>query len=191
MFLKHLKNTLLLFAVMLVLTGLLYPMLITGIAQLAFKKQATGSIVTRNGQPIGSQLIGQNFTDPKYFWGRPSDTSVYPYNAAASGSLNYSMMNAALLAEVKDRIAQLKAADPSNPLPIPVDLVTASASGLDPDISVTAAVFQANRIARLRSLSLEQVLSLIRQNTASRMLGFLGEPVVNVLQLNLALDALK
>lgn len=191
MVLKHLKNTLILFVVLLLLTGILYPLLITGIAQLAFHRQANGSLLTKNGQPIGSQLIGQNFTDPKYFWGRPSDTSNYPYNAAASGASNYSMMNDALLAEVKARIAQLKAADPSNPLPIPVDLVTSSGSGLDPDISVTAAVFQANRIARLRSFSLDQVLSLIRQNTTNRMLGFLGEPVVNVLQLNLALDALK
>jgi K+-transporting ATPase ATPase C chain len=174
-----------------VLTGLLYPLVVTGIAQLVFPHQANGSLIVQNGQIVGSTLIGQQFTDPKYFWGRLSATGPYPYNAAASSGSNLGPTNPALLDEVKGRIAALKAADPSNTQPIPVDLVTSSGSGLDPDISVAAALYQLPRVARLRGLSESALRTLVDQYTHGRQLGFLGEPRVNVLQLNLALDALK
>ena len=174
-----------------VLTGLLYPLVVTGIAQLVFPHQANGSLIVQNGQTVGSSLIGQQFTDPKYFWGRLSATGPYPYNAAASSGSNLGPTNPALLDEVKGRIAALKAADPSNTQLIPVDLVTSSGSGLDPDISVAAALYQLPRVARLRGLSESALRSLVDQYTHGRQLGFLGEPRVNVLQLNLALDALK
>lgn len=174
-----------------VLTGLLYPLVVTGIAQLVFPHQANGSLIVQNGQIVGSTLIGQQFTDPKYFWGRLSATGPYPYNAASSSGSNLGPTNPALLDEVKGRIAALKAADPSNTQPIPVDLVTSSGSGLDPDISVAAALYQLPRVARLRGLSESALRTLVDQYTHGRQLGFLGEPRVNVLQLNLALDALK
>jgi K+-transporting ATPase ATPase C chain len=174
-----------------VLTGLLYPLVVTGIAQLAFPHQANGSLIVVNGKTVGSTLIGQQFTDPKYFWGRLSATGPYPYNAAASSGSNLGPSNPALLDEVKARIAALKAADPGNTQPIPVDLVTSSGSGLDPDISVAAALYQLPRVARLRRLNESAVRALVDQYTQGRTLGFLGEPRVNVLQLNLALDALK
>jgi K+-transporting ATPase ATPase C chain len=174
-----------------VLTGLLYPLVVTGIAQLAFPHQANGSLIVVNGKTVGSTLIGQQFTDPKYFWGRLSATGPYPYNAAASSGSNLGPSNPALLDEVKARIAALKAADPGNTQPIPVDLVTSSGSGLDPDISVAAALYQLPRVARLRGLNESAVRALVDQYTQGRTLGFLGEPRVNVLQLNLALDALK
>jgi potassium-transporting ATPase KdpC subunit len=174
-----------------VLTGLLYPLVVTGIAQLVFPHQANGSLIVQNGQTVGSTLIGQQFTDPKYFWGRLSATGPYPYNAAASSGSNLGPTNPALLDEVKGRIADLKAADPGNTQPIPVDLVTSSGSGLDPDISVAAALYQLPRVARLRGLSESALRSLVDQYTHGRQLGFLGEPRINVLQLNLALDALK
>jgi K+-transporting ATPase ATPase C chain len=174
-----------------VLTGLLYPLVVTGIAQLAFPHQANGSLIVINGKTVGSSLIGQQFTDPKYFWGRLSATGPYPYNASASSGSNLGPTNPALLDEAKARIAALKAADPSNTQLIPVDLVTSSGSGLDPDISVAAALYQLPRVARLRGLSESAVRTLVDKNTQSRTLGFLGEPIVNVLQLNLALDALK
>jgi K+-transporting ATPase ATPase C chain len=174
-----------------VLVGLLYPLVVTGIAQLVFPHQANGSLIVQNGQTVGSTLIGQQFTDPKYFWGRLSATGPYPYNAAASSGSNLGPTNPALLDEVKGRIAALKAADPGNTQPIPVDLVTSSGSGLDPDISVAAALYQLPRVARLRGLSESALRSLVDQYTHGRQLGFLGEPRVNVLQLNLALDALK
>jgi K+-transporting ATPase ATPase C chain len=174
-----------------VLTGLLYPLVVTGIAQLVFPHQANGSLIVQNGQTVGSSLIGQQFTDPKYFWGRLSATGPYPYNAAASSGSNLGPTNPALLDEVKGRIAALKAADPSNTQPIPVDLVTSSGSGLDPDISVAAALYQLPRVARLRGLSESALRTLVDKYTQGRQLGFLGEPRVNVLQLNLALDALK
>jgi potassium-transporting ATPase KdpC subunit len=189
--LKQLKIALILFAFLTVLTGLLYPALITGIAQVIFPNQANGSLITQNGQVVGSSLIGQQFDDPKYFWGRLSATGDHPYNAALSGGSNLGPTNPALLKQVSDRIAALQAADPGNTQPIPVDLVTASGSGLDPDISIAAARYQAQRIAGLRSLSLDKVNALIDQNTTGRTLGFLGEPRVNVLNLNLALDGLK
>lgn len=188
---KHFKNAILLFLALALITGVIYPLVITAIVQLFFKKQANGSIIEQNGQPIGSKWIGQNFTDPKYFWGRPSDTPGFAYNASSSGSSNYSMMNDQLLLEVKERITELQNASRTNNLPIPVDLATSSASGLDPDISIASALYQAGRIAAARSIPLEQVINLINQHSRKRMLGFLGEPVVNVLQLNLALDALK
>ncbi|MGD0751055.1 MAG: potassium-transporting ATPase subunit KdpC [Anaerolineales bacterium] len=174
-----------------VLTGLLYPLVVTGIAQLAFPHQANGSLIIVNGKTVGSTMIGQQFTDPKYFWGRLSATGPYPYNAASSSGSNLGPTNPALLDEVKARIAALKAADPGNTQLIPVDLVTSSGSGLDPNISVAAALYQLPRIARLRGLSESAVRTLVDQYTQGRTLGFLGEPRVNVLQLNLALDDIK
>lgn len=174
-----------------VITGVIYPLLITGLAQVFFPNQANGSLINQNGQTVGSELIGQQFDDPKYFWGRLSDTSGNPYNASASGGSNYSVLNPDLRAQVKDRIADLKAADPNNNQPIPVDLITASGSGLDPNISVAAAEYQAARIARVRGLNLDQVNALIQEYTHDRILGIFGEKTVNVLEINLALDALQ
>ena len=180
-----------LFGLLTILTGLLYPALITGIAQVIFPYQANGSLITQNGQVIGSTLIGQPFDQPKYFWGRLSATGDHPYNAATSGGSNLGPTNPLLQAQVSDRIAALKAADPDNMLPIPVDLVTASASGLDPHISIAAARYQAARVARARALPLERIQTLIEQNTTDRTFGLLGEARVNVLRLNLALDELQ
>ena len=174
-----------------VLTGLIYPLVVTGVAQLVFPHQANGSLIVDNGKAVGSELIGQPFDDPKYFWGRLSATGLYPYNAAASSGSNLGPTNPALLDEVKVRIAALKAADPSNTKLIPVDLVTSSGSGLDPNISVAAALYQLPRVARVRGLSEAMVRSLIDQSTQGRLFGFLGEPRVNVLKLNLALDGIK
>ena len=179
------------------LTGLAYPLLVTGLAQVVFPHQANGSLIVQNGQVVGSALIGQSFDDPQYFWGRLSATGTFPYNAfnaenltASSGS-NYGPLNPALLAMVQSRIDALKAADPNNTLPIPVDLVTASASGLDPHISPAAAAYQLDRVARARGLEVAVVKQLIDRHTQGRDLGVLGEPRVNVLELNLALDNLK
>jgi K+-transporting ATPase ATPase C chain len=173
------------------LTGVIYPLVVTGIAQFVFPHQANGSLISNNGQTSGSALIGQQFDDPKYFWGRLSATGPFPYNAAVSSGSNLGSSNPALLDAVKARIASLKAADPTNAQPIPVDLVTASGSGLDPNISVAAALYQVPRVARLRGLSEAAVTALVHQYTQGRTLGFLGEPRVNVLELNLALDAIK
>jgi K+-transporting ATPase ATPase C chain len=173
------------------LAGLLYPLAVTGLAQLVFPRQANGSLIVQNGQVVGSRLIGQPFDNPKYFWGRLSATSPYPYNAAASSGSNLGPTNPALLDEVKGRIAALKAADPTNTQPIPVDLVTSSGSGLDPDISLAAALYQLPRVARARGLSESSVRSLVDQYTQGRTFGFLGEARVNVLELNLALDKIK
>jgi len=189
--LKQLKPALIIFGLLAVLTGLVYPGVITGLAQVIFPHQANGSLITQNGQVVGSQLIGQQFSDPKYFWGRISATGDHPYNASASGGTNYSVLNDALQKQVADRLAALKAADPTNTLPVPVDLVTASGSGLDPNISLEAAQYQAPRVARLRGLSPDQVQTLINKYTTGRFLGFIGEARVNVLELNLALDALQ
>ena len=174
-----------------ILTGLIYPLIITGFAQLFFPYQANGSLIIKDSNVIGSALIGQYFNQPKYFWGRPSATGGQPYNASASGGSNLSATNPDLVSKVKNRIQELQNIDPSNHLPVPVDLVTSSASGLDPDISVAAALYQAERIAGARGLPIENVITLIQDHTQNRLFGFLGEPRVNVLELNLALDALK
>ncbi len=173
------------------LTGLLYPLTVTGLAQVLFPFQANGSLITQNGQVVGSELLGQQFDQPEYFWGRLSATAGQPYNASISGGSNLSVLNPALQSEVEARLQALKAADPENRLPIPVDLVTSSGSGLDPNISVAAAQYQAQRVAKARGLSLESVNELIQANTQGRWLGIFGEPVVNVLKLNLALDKLQ
>jgi potassium-transporting ATPase KdpC subunit len=186
-----LRAALTLLAVMTVLTGLLYPLLITGIARPLFPRQVDGSLIARGAGAIGSRLIGQSFTDPGHFWGRPSATAPQPYNALASGGSNLGPLNPALTDAIRSRIAALRAADPGNDVPVPVDLVTASGSGLDPEISVAAANYQAVRVARRRHLSVAQVQALIASHTQGRLLGILGEPRVNVLELNLALDALK
>jgi len=178
-------------AIFTLLTGILYPLLITGIAQVIFPRQANGSLIVQNGQVVGSELIGQSFDDPRYFWGRPSATSPFPYNAAASSGSNLSPSNPALTEAVKARLAVLKAADPQNNAPIPVDLVTASGSGLDPNISVAAALYQVMRVAKARGLNEEIVRVLVEHNTQARQFGLLGGPRVNVLDLNLALDEIK
>ena len=172
-------------------TGAVYPLVVTGIGQLLFPARANGSLIERSGKPIGSELIGQTFSDPKYFWGRASATSPYPYNAAASSGSNQGPLNPALTDAVSTRIKALKDADPDNKLPIPVDLVTASGSGLDPHISPAAAEYQVARVATARGVAPEQIRALVQQHTAGRQLGLLGEPRVNVLMLNLALDQPK
>jgi potassium-transporting ATPase KdpC subunit len=180
-----------LFLIMTVLTGIVYPLAVTGLAQVLFHDQAAGSLLMADGHAIGSRLIGQSFSDPKYFWSRPSATAPQPYNAIASGASNLGPLNPALTDAVGARIAALKAADPTNSLPVPVDLVTASASGLDPDMSIAAARYQAARVARIRGLDPAAVQSLIDAHARGRLLGLIGEPRVNVLELNLALDALR
>jgi K+-transporting ATPase ATPase C chain len=179
------------FAVLTALTGAAYPIVVTGIGQTVFPQEAAGSLITRDGKPIGSALIGQNFSDPKYIWGRPSATAPMPDNASASSGSNLGPLNPALVEAVKGRIEALRAADPGNTAPVPVDLVTASGSGLDPELSVAGALFQAARVAKARKLSPKQVQDLIEQHTEGRWLGLLGEPRVNVLRLNLALDATR
>jgi K+-transporting ATPase ATPase C chain len=173
------------------ITGVAYPLLVTGIAQAVFPRQANGSIVLRDGKAVGSALIGQPFSDPKYFWSRPSATAPMPYNAGASSGSNQGPLNPALAEAVKSRIDALRAADPDNKAPVPVDLVTASASGLDPHISIAAANYQAARVAKARGLPVDRVSALIDHHTARRQLGILGEPAVNVLALNLALDTMR
>ncbi|MDE2307698.1 MAG: potassium-transporting ATPase subunit KdpC [Xanthomonadaceae bacterium] len=188
---KLLRQSLVLLLVMTLITGVLYPLAATGLAQLIFPRQANGSLIVRGGKPVGSVLIGQSFTDPKYFWGRPSATSPHPYNGGSSSGSNLGPTNPALVAAVRQRIAALRAADPGNTAPVPVDLVTASASGLDPQISLAAAQYQLARVARLRALPVAQVRALVAANTSGRQFGVLGEPRVDVLTLNLALDALQ
>jgi K+-transporting ATPase ATPase C chain len=178
------------FAALTALTGIAYPLVVTGIGQFAFADQAAGSLILRDGKPIGSSLIGQNFSDPKYFWGRPSATGPQPYNASNSGGSNLGPLNPALADAVKGRVEALRTADRGNTAPVPVDLVTASGSGLDPHISVAAAQFQSGRIAKLRKLSPQQVQALIDKKTEGRLFGVLGEPRINVLELNLELDQL-
>ena len=179
-----------LFILLSIITGLIYPLLVTGIGQALFPQQAAGSLIERDGKLVGSRLIGQPFTDPKYFWGRPSATSPYPYNAAASGGSNLGPLNPALKEAVESRVKALRIADPGNAAPVPVDLVTASASGLDPHISPAAAEYQVTRVARARGLAPETVRNLVTQQTENRQWGIFGEPRVNVLELNLALDPL-
>ncbi len=179
-----------LFILLSLITGLVYPLLVTGIGQVLFPQQAAGSLIEQDGKPVGSRLIGQHFTDPKYFWGRPSATSPYPYNAAASSGSNLGPLNPALTAAVKSRVAALRAADPGNTQPVPVELVTASASGLDPHISPAAAAYQVARVARTRGLPLETVRDAVAQQTEARQWDMLGEARVNVLELNRTLDRL-
>lgn len=183
-----LRPALVLFALLSLLTGLLYPLLVTGVAQVAFRDAADGSLIVRDGQVVGSRLIGQPFSDTRHFWSRPSATAPMAYNAAASGGSNQGPLNPALIDAVKGRIDALRAADPDNTAPVPVDLVTASASGLDPHISRAAADYQAARVARARGLPQAEVRALVERHTEGRWLGFIGEPRVNVLELNLALD---
>ena len=188
MLFAQLRPAIVSFILLTLLTGVLYPLVVTAIAQTAFHHQAEGSLITGpDGRISGSSLIGQDFSDPRYFWGRISATSP-AYNAAASSGSNLGPLNPALLDEVKARIAALKAADPANNAPIPVDLVTSSGSGLDPHISLAAANYQLARVARARGISPDLLKVIVEQNTQGRFLGFLGEPVVNVLQTNLALD---
>ena len=186
-----LRPALVLFALLSAITGLLYPLAVTGAAQAVFPSQAAGSLVERDGQAVGSRLIGQNFSDPKHFWGRPSATAPMPYNASASGGSNQGPLNPALVDAVKGRVEALRAADPGNTAPVPVDLVTASASGLDPHISPAAAQYQSARVAKARGLAPERVQALVAQQTETPFAGFLGEARVNVLKLNLALEALR
>ena len=186
--LRLIRPALVLLAAMTVLLGIVYPLLITGAARLVFAHQAAGSLVYQDGKLIGSSLIGQNFSDPKYFWGRPSATTPQPYNGLASSGSNLGPLNPALLDQAKSNTKALHDADPSNARPIPVDLVTASASGLDPEISPAGASFQVARIARVRGIAPAQLEQLITAHQHNRLLGLIGEPRVNVLELNLALD---
>jgi K+-transporting ATPase ATPase C chain len=189
--LRTFKDAFLMLVVLTILTGVIYPLIVTGIAQGVFPAQANGSLVERDGKAVGSALIGQPFSEPKYFWSRPSATGPMPYNAGASSGSNQGPLNPALADAVKGRIEALRAADPDNKAPVPVDLITASSSGLDPHISPAAAEYQAARVAKARGLDAAKVLALVAEHTEGRQFGFLGEPRVNVLRLNLALDALK
>ena len=185
----QLRAALMLLLTLTALTGVLYPLIVTGFAQVLFPNQANGSLITRDGRVIGSELIGQHFDDAHYFWGRPSATGPFPYNAAASSGSNLGPTSPVLIETVKTRVAALRAADPDNAASVPVDLVTASGSGLDPHISPAAALYQVHRVARARGLGEGQVEDLVARYTEGRQFGFLGEPRVNVLKLNLALDA--
>jgi potassium-transporting ATPase KdpC subunit len=182
------RPALTLFVLLSALTGIVYPLAVTGVARLAFADQAGGSLLVKDGKPVGSSLIGQSFSDPKYFWSRPSATGPMVYNAANSSGSNQGPLNPALMDGVRARLQALKAADPGNEAVVPVDLITASASGLDPHITPAAAEYQAARVARARGISPELVKSLIDHHTEGRLLGVLGEVRVNVLELNLDLD---
>jgi K+-transporting ATPase ATPase C chain len=188
MFARYVRPSLSLLLAMTVLLGLIYPLIITGLSKAVFRSQAEGSLLRKGDTLIGSTLIGQNFADPKYFWGRPSATSPQPYNGVASGGTNLGPLNPALIDKVNANAKALRDADPENKQRIPVELVTASASGLDPHISPAAAQYQVARIARIRHLSSASVQSLIAEHTHGPILGFIGESQVNVLELNLALD---
>jgi K+-transporting ATPase ATPase C chain len=174
--------------IMSALTGVIYPLVVTGVAKVAFRRAANGSLIEADGKTLGSDLIGQPFDDPKYFWSRPSATSPQPYNGMSSSGSNQGPRNPALADAVRDRIKALRDADPGNTAAVPVDLVTASGSGLDPHISVAAAEYQLSRVSKARGLAAEQVRGLVAENTEGRTLGVLGEPRVNVLKLNIALD---
>ena len=188
----HFKPALIMLVILTVLTGMVYPGVVTALAQVLFPHQANGSLIEdKDGKPLGSELIGQPFSDPKYFWGRPSATSPYAYNAGASTGSNQGPTNPALMDAVKGRIQALHDADPENQAPIPVDLVTASGSGLDPQITPAAAAYQINRVAKARHINPQKLRDLVSQQTESRQWGILGEPRVNVLSLNLELDRLK
>jgi K+-transporting ATPase ATPase C chain len=187
--LRDFKPALMIFIALTLLTGVAYPALVTGLAQLLFPAQANGSLIGKDGKIVGSAFVGQPFSDPKYFWGRPSATAPMPYNGGASGGSNQGPLNPALDDAVESRIAALKESDPAQTAAIPVDLVTASGSGLDPHISPAAAHWQAPRVARLRGIPETRLALLIDAHSTGRQFGFLGEPRVNVLTLNLALDA--
>jgi potassium-transporting ATPase KdpC subunit len=187
--LAHVRAAVVSLVVFTVVTGIAYPVVVTAIAQLVFPHQATGSLIVKDGKPVGSTLIGQPFDDPKYFWSRPSATTPFGYNAGASAGSNLSPTNADLIKTVQGRVDALRAADPGNTAPVPVDLVTASGSGLDPDISPAAALYQVGRVAKARKLDEAVVRNLVAQYTQGRQLGLFGEPRVNVLALNLALDS--
>jgi len=190
--LKHLKPAFMMLLVLTALTGLAYPLAVTGLSQLLFPNQANGSLILdKGGKPLGSKLIGQTFSDPKYFWSRPSATSPYPDNAGASSGSNLGPTNPALMDAVQSRIQALKEADPGNDKPIPVDLVTASGSGLDPHISPAAAEYQVTRVAKARGKSVDAIRKLVAAHTEGRTVGLLGEPRVNLLKLNLALDGVE
>jgi potassium-transporting ATPase KdpC subunit len=191
MFLKHLRTSAIAIVLFTVLTGVFYPFLITGLAQLIFPKKANGSLIVKDGKTFGSELIGQPFSDPKYFWSRPSATGPFAYNAGASSGSNYGPINQTYLDGVQKRIQDLKSADPQNSKPIPADLVTASGSGLDPNISIAAALYQLPRVARIRGFNEGKLRTVVDQYTEGRQLGFLGESRVNVLKLNLVLDAMQ
>lgn len=188
---KQLRPIVTMLLLMTLITGVIYPLVVTGAAQLLFPARANGSLVERDGHAVGSSLIGQSFTDPKYFWGRPSATTPMANNGSASTGSNLGPTNSALTDAVKQRMDALRTADPGNNAEIPSDLVTASGSGLDPDITPAAAQYQLARVARARGLSEEQVRGLVAAASSGRQLGVLGEPRVNVLQLNLALDSLQ
>lgn len=187
----HLRPLLVLFFALFLVTGLAYPLLVTALSHVMFPAQAEGSLILKDGKPVGSLLIGQSFSDPGHFWGRPSATGPQPNNASASGGSNQGPLNPALLDAVKGRVQALQAVDPANTAPIPVDLVTASASGLDPHISLAAARYQLKRVAVARKLDVARVEAMVEQATERPWLGLLGEPGVNVLRLNLALDQLQ
>lgn len=188
---KELRPAIISFAVLTVVTGIAYPLLVTGISQATMSDKANGSLIVKDGKTVGSSLIGQSFSDPKYFWGRPSATGPVPNNAGASSGSNLGPTNPALMDAVQARVQALRDADPGNTQPVPVDLVTASASGLDPHISPAAAEYQLARVARVRNLNPDTVRKLVAENTEERQFGILGEPRVNVLELNLALNTAK
>jgi K+-transporting ATPase ATPase C chain len=185
------RNALMSLLLFTLLTGIIYPLVVTGVAQVIFPHQANGSIILKNNKQIGSELIGQQFEDPKYFWGRLSATTPYPYNGGSSTGSNLGPNNPDLMKAAQARIDALRAAEPANTAKIPVDLVTASGSGLDPHISQAAAEYQIHRVAKARALEDDRIRNIVSTNTRGRWLGVVGEPVVNVLELNLALDDLK
>jgi K+-transporting ATPase KdpC subunit len=191
MYREQIKTAAIVFIILTIITGIIYPLMVTGIAQVFFHGKANGSLIYRNGKPAGSALIGQPFDDIRYFWSRPSATSMVEYNAASSSGSNLGPLNPKLMESVKSRIDAYKAVDPANRNPVPVDLVTASGSGLDPHISLAGAYYQVPRVARLRGLTEDSLMNIVRQHTSERFLGLWGEPVVNVLELNLALDEVK